>query len=271
MSAKKIKRFAVRLEVLPGKYLSEKFSNARKYGFDAVELPGRYLSDYYQELMEYKEKLPLPVSSISLGFKGSLLSKDEKVRRECRNDIKRLLDLCADLGAVGLVMPPHLFIDNVSVFTGKEADDMILEQLPDLAAYSAERSVHLMLEPVNRKETDYLYSIEHAVRLCEKVNNSGLAVTADWFHMSLEENNLPEALLRCGKWLKNFHISESPDRTEPAPGGLDFKAAFEVLERIRYTGYTVLECRGLSGAADDVLPQSLTYLKNLTGEKNYES
>lgn len=271
MNRKDTKLFAVRLEVLPGRDLPEKFFNARKYGFDAVELPGRYLSDYYQELMEYKEKLPLPVSSISLGFKGSLLSKDEKIRRECRNDIKRLLDLCADLGAIGLVMPPHLFIDNVSVFTGKEADDMILEQLPDLANFAAERSVHLMLEPVNRKETDYLYSIEHAVRLCEKVNNSGLAVTADWFHMSLEENNLPEALLRCGKWLKNFHISESPDRTEPAPGGLDFKAAFEVLERIGYTGYTVLECRGLSGAADDVLPQSLTYLKNLTGEKNYES
>ena len=264
MDKKEKGSFAVRLEVLPGNSLPEKFSNAQKYGFSAVELPGRYLAGYYQELMACKGKLPLPVCSLSLGFKGSLLSRDEKVRKQCGEDIRRLLDLCAELGATGLVMPPVLFIDRCQSFTGEEGDKVILGQLPQLADYACERSVKLMLEPVNREETDYLTTLEHAVWLCEQVNSPGLAVTADWFHMSIEETDMAGALRRCGKWLKHFHISESPGRTEPAPDGLDFKTAFDVLHELGYRGNIVLECRSLTGPADEVLPRSLAYLKNLT-------
>ena len=249
MIKKETEFFAIRLEVLPGKSLLEKFSNAAKYGFTAVELPGRHLVDYYYELVACKEKLPLPVCSISLGFEGSLLSTDEKIREKCRDDIKRLLDLCAKLGAVGLVMPPVLFMDKCERFSGRDGDTVILEQLPMLAEYARKRAVHLMLEPVNREETDYLTKLEHAVQLCEQVNNPGLAITADLFHMNKEEMDMTTALRRCGKWLKLFHISEIPDRTEPAPGGLNFKAAFKVLREIGYKGYTVSGMQRTLGTA----------------------
>lgn len=254
---------AIRLEVLPGKTLLEKFSNAEKFGFSAVELPGRFLSEYYEELMTFRKKLPLKISSISLGFKGSLLSKEESERKQCCNDIKRLLELCGELGAVGLVMPPLLFVDKCNGFTGKAGDEMILEQLPELADFAAERSLNLMLEPVNRGETDYLTTIDHALQICNAVNRDGLGITADYFHMSREETDMAQALRKCGKWLKHFHISETPDRTEPRPGGLDFQTAFDVLRELGYRGYTVLECRSLSGAAEKVLPDSIAYLNSL--------
>lgn len=262
MDKKETELLAIRLEVLSGNSVLEKFSNAADYGFDAVELPGRNLNNYRDELLACQKKLPLPICSISLGFNGSLLSADEEVRKECRNDIKYLLGLCAELGAVGLVMPPILLIDKCERLAGEVEDSLILEQLPELAEYAHKRAVHLMLEPVNRGETDYLTKLAHAVWLCEQVDNPGLAITADWFHMSLEEKDMAAALRRCGKWLKHFHISEKPNRTEPAPGGLDFKAAFDVLHEIGYQGYTVLECRGLSGPADEVLSRSIKYLKN---------
>jgi len=60
----------IRLEVLDGQTVPEKFANA--YGFDAVELPGRYLADYRDELLACASRLPLAVSTISLGFRGDL-------------------------------------------------------------------------------------------------------------------------------------------------------------------------------------------------------
>ena len=56
----------IRLEVLPGSNLREKFQRAAEYGFDAVELPGRYLSEYRDELMAEHDRLPLPVARLFL-------------------------------------------------------------------------------------------------------------------------------------------------------------------------------------------------------------
>ncbi len=253
---------AIRLEVLPGNSLAARFSNAARYGFDAVELPGIELAAWRDELLAVHKQLPLPVCSISRGFRGSLLSADEAIRKRCRGDIEKLLDLCAELGAVGLVVPPFLFVDNCRRLTGGMEDAILGEQLAALAEYAAGKAVYLMIEPVNRAETDYLSTIGHALRLCEQIGNPWLAITADWFHMAKEETDSAQALRACGKWLRNFHVSERPNRTEPAPGGLDFATAFKVMREIGYRGYTVLECRGLSGPADEVLPRSVAYLKN---------
>lgn len=258
---------AIRLEVLPGRRLIEKFTNAASYGFDAVELPGLELASYRRELSACHRQLPIPVCSISRGFNGSLLSADEEVRKNCREDIVSLLDLCAKLGATGLVVPPVLFVDKCRRLGRQAEDSMICEQLSMLADCASEKAVYLMIEPVNGKETDYLTTVGHAVRLCERVGNPWLAITADWFHMDKEEADSGQALRQCGKWLKNFHISEKPNRTEPAPGGLNLATAFDVLREIGYRGYTVLECRELSGPADEVLPRSVAYLKELAAGK----
>ena len=74
-------RLGVRMEVLPGDGVRERFEYAARYGFDAVELPGRFLADYRDDLMTCRHDLPLPVSSISLGFGGSLASADPEARQ----------------------------------------------------------------------------------------------------------------------------------------------------------------------------------------------
>jgi len=73
-------KLGIRLEVLPGDGLVERFASAACYGFDAVELPGRHLPDCRDELMANIGRLALPVSSVSLGFRGSLVSADAEGR-----------------------------------------------------------------------------------------------------------------------------------------------------------------------------------------------
>ena len=80
-------KLGIRYEVLPGDGVMERFEEAKRYGFDAVELPGRYFPEYLDELKSIKDQLPLPVSSISLGFRGSLISSDAQARRQCRREV----------------------------------------------------------------------------------------------------------------------------------------------------------------------------------------
>ena len=265
-------RLGIRLEVLPGQGVIEKFERAATYGFDAVELPGRYLDDYRVDLEANLDRLALPISSVSLGFRGSLVSADPNARRLCREDTKTLLRFCRRIGAVGLVMPPVLMQDTHARLTDPGAhgnlidaqDALILEQLPELAQAAAAADVCLLLEPVNRFETEYLKRIDHAVRRCERVGGAGLGITADFFHMQLEELSTASSLRAAGDWLGHVHVAENT-RCEPGPGSLGFRPGFRALRDIGYDGYVVVECRTLSGEQDQVLPRCASYLRREMG------
>ena len=260
----------IRLEVLPGRGVVEQFDNAARYGFDVVELPGRFLGQYRDKLLAHQDRLALPISSISLGFRGSLVSADAEERRQCRGDAIALSDLCKQLGAAGLVMPPTLVQDpHVAIAdpsphrTIAEARDALLtEQLPGLATAAEERDVRLFIEPVNRFEADYIHRLNHAVRICEQVDHPGLGITADFYHMQLEELRPADSLRRADRWIRHVHVAENT-RCEPGPGSLELTTGFEALRDIGYDGYVVVECRFLSGPAEEVLPRSVQYLRQL--------
>jgi sugar phosphate isomerase/epimerase len=264
---------AIRLEVLPGDSIEEKFGNAAEFGFDAVELPGRTLDSYLNELRVSLKNLPIPVSSISLGFRGSLIADGAKLRAQCREDVKKLFDLCATLGAVGLVMPPVLHQDRYprlrkkkpSVSVKKAEDKLLVSQLPELLESARQNNVLLLLEPVNRYETDYLNTLAQATAFCEKMKHPALGITADYYHMQLEELHPLEALKAAGAWVRHVHIAEYT-RVEPGHGHMNFRALFKALREINYHGYIVVECRTLTGEAQRVLPDSARFLRGLLNE-----
>lgn len=261
-----------RLEVLPGNTVGQQFSNARDFGFDAVSLPGRYLPSYREQLESGLPDIALPIAYVSLGFRGSLVSPSAAARAECRDSLVELFDLCARLGAHGLNMPPVLIQDNENRYRGedfesaKEAarvqDQILLGELPWVAEEAARRGVVLLLEPVNRYESEYMNSVVHAARICREIGHESLGVTCDFFHMQLEELAADAAVESAGKWIKHVHVAENT-RVEPGPGSLDFGPGFGALKRIGYDGTIEVECRSLSGPAREVLPRSVRYIRDL--------
>jgi|GEM_PF-535887 len=264
---------AVRLELLPGRNLTDRFELAARCGFDAVELPGRTLAQYRDELLSVKDRLPLPVSSISLGFRGSLLSIDRAVRQQCRQDIMMLFDLCAQLNAVGLVMPPALKQDCNTLLHDAGStpdvqaarDELLLVQLPELAAAAADRGVCLFLEPVNRSETDYIYTVEHAASLCEQIDHPGLGITIDLHHMRLGSEDIPETIRHAARWIRHVHLADG-QRCEPRAGVEDDASVLLALYEAGYEGYWVIEARQLTGVADVVLRRAAQYLRRLMNQ-----
>ncbi|MFT6617983.1 MAG: sugar phosphate isomerase/epimerase [Limisphaerales bacterium] len=250
---------SIRLEVLPGASVGEQIANARSYGFDAIALPGRFKDRWEGPLKECFADLPLPLASISLGFERSLLSPDESAREHCRNSLRRLFDLCAELRVPRFNMPPCLIQDNPEQVT-QDADRWLLDQLPHLAEAAKDRGVTLLLEPVNKYESDHLHSVEHAARLTREIGHSHLKCTADFFHMQLEELDTPTALKNAGTEVSHIHVAENT-RVEPGPGSLDFKPGFAILKKNGYAGIIEVECRFLSGDPTTVLPAAIRHLK----------
>ena len=262
--------FSCRLEVLPGTKIVERIHKAKDFGFNAVSFPGRYLEEYLPELREILPNSPLPVVEVSLGFTGSLVSPRADIRRRCRDSLLEMFDLCSEVGAGLFNMPPALVQDNAerlsdpgSYSSLEEAQDALLfEQLPSIGDEARARGVTLLLEPVNRFESEYLTSVTHAARLCNTLNHDHIGLTCDFFHMQIEELSVERSISEAGKWIKHVHVAENT-RVEPGPGSMDFMPGFRALKRIGYSGIIALECRSLSGAAEQVLPGSVDYIRNL--------
>lgn len=260
----------MRLEVLPGDTVAEQIQNAADYGFEAIALPGRFKDAWLPGLRDCLPDSPLPIASISLGFVHSLLSPSPQQRGECRDSLLRLMDLCAEFDAGLLNFPPCLIQDNPDrigdagdhASVRERLDGLLLEQLAGIANEAMARAVTLLLEPVNKYESEYLNSVVHAGALARTMNHPAVAVTADFFHMQMEELHPERALAEAMPFVRHVHVAENT-RVEPGPGSLDFVPGFRALKTAGYSGIVEVECRFLSGSAREVLPESADYLRQL--------
>ncbi|NCO34241.1 MAG: hypothetical protein AUJ92_13470 [Armatimonadetes bacterium CG2_30_59_28] len=266
-------RLSCRLEVLPGPTVRDRLWHAVDYGFDAVAAPGRMLDEYHEPLRECRPDSPIPISSLSLGFRGSLLSPDPQVRLDCRDSLLELFDFCAELRIPILNMPPVLIQDNpvrirepLDYLSAEDRqDELLIDQLPEIGDAARERGVVLVLEPVNRYESEYMNTVDHAARVCDLVGHPNIGMTFDFYHAQMEELNPAAAIRNAGKWLRLVHVAENT-RVEPGPGLLDFRPGFRALRDIGYSGCIEMECRRLSGPAERLLPASVDYLRRCWAE-----
>jgi len=252
----------IRLEVLPGDSVPAMVEAAARAGFDGIAFPGRLRSRFETETLAARASLDLPVRAVSLGFEGSPCSPEPRLRQRFHDSMLELLDLTATLGARLLNLPPALVEDLPERFPAAaiaEQDRLLHEQLPALADAAAERDLTLLLEPVNRYETEYLRTLGHADRLATELEHPAIGITADFFHMQLEELDPPAALAEVAGTLRHVHLAENT-RVEPGPGSLDFVAGFRALHRAGYRGALEVECRSLSGPAESVLPACAEFL-----------
>ena len=257
-------RLTIRLEVVPGNTVVQRVDFAARCGFDGIAFPGRLKDRFGQATLESLSDLALPVKTVSLGFHGSLCSSSEHVRQRCRDSLLSLFDFCAALGAGSVNMPPILNADNLQRFPADaidQQDKLLIDQLPALGDEAARRGIELLIEPVNRFETDYLKTLRHAVRICESVDHRAIGLTPDFFHMQMEELDTAASLREAAKWIRHLHVAENT-RVEPGPGQLDLRPGFRVLREAGYQGLVEVECRSLSGPAEVVLPKSAAYLRN---------
>jgi len=257
-------RLACQEGMAPGKTLREKLENLARYGFEGVEFGGRDLKERLDEVKAEISRSPLKVSTICAGYRGSPLSSDPEERKVAVEDVKALLEIAADLGAVGLIFvpvfgPPKL--PDLSPYKKAEEleRELLLTLLYDLARYAEKVGSVLLLEPLNRYETHFLRTLDQAVEYVEEVNSPGVRIMADFFHMNIEEANIAESIRKAGKYIYHVHLADS-NRVLPGWGHTDFKAGFEALKEVGFDKFMAMEC-GVLGDPEESLPKSVAYLK----------
>lgn len=255
--------------IVPGASFAEKLRHLEHYGFDGVELNGDRLNDP-EGFLERKRALadsPLRASSICGGYPLEIVHPDPARRRTSLDGIRRHLDFAAELGAAGPIVVP-IFNGNDRVpdlspyRTRQELErELLLAVLAPLAEHACACGVAVLLEPLNRYESNCLPRQRDGAAVVRGLGSPGVRLMSDVFHMHIEEPDLPAAVRECGDVIAHVHLADST-RLEPGSGCTDFAAILDALREVGFTGFLAMEC-GLSGPAEVVLPQSVSFLRHL--------
>jgi 5-keto-L-gluconate epimerase len=124
----------------------------------------------------------------------------------------------------------------------------------DCARRAAGLGVTLLLEPINRYETNFVNTAAEGIALLEEIGEPSMKLLLDTFHMNIEERTLAGALRAAGDRLGYVHIADS-NRRAPGQGHIDFPAVMSALDAIAYRGMLVAEILPLP---DDVEAARLT-------------
>ncbi len=254
-------RLAVQSRLVPGTSLREKYDNARRYGFDGLELSGFPMIDLAREAVRDH----IPVTAMCSGHRGWFIDPDPDLVKACREDVKVLLELSAQLGGAPLIVVPiygrtHNLPAHCGTGRTREEDRALWrEGLAEASEHAEQVGGHLLVEAINRFENSISVKVADAVGFAREMASSNVRAMGDVFHMNIEEVDLGGAFESMGEMLGYVHLADS-QRLEPGRGHLDWRSVFDGLARLGYQGYASLEC-SLSGPAEEVLPVAARFLR----------
>lgn len=114
-------------------------------------------------------------------------------------------------------------------------------QLRILNDYGKAVGAPIVIEVINRYETNIFNTAAETLAFIEKHDLDNCYVHLDTFHMNIEETDPCEAIRLCGSRLGYFHAADNT-RLYPGSGQLNFGKMFDALEEIGYTGWVTVEC-----------------------------
>ena len=243
--------------------LAENAAKISRLGFDGIELAirdPRLVNE--AEIKSLLSKLDLTVPAIgtgqAYGEEGlSFVHSEQAIRRQAIDRIKAQMHLAETLGAMVIIGLIRGF--RAKAVSARQTDIWLVEALRECAREN--ENVKLIIEPINRYESDLVCTVGEGMKLMEKVEYPNVGLLLDTFHVNIEEPSIYESIRMAKKRLYHFHIADS-NRWYPGAAHLDFPKIIDTLKQVNYQGFVSAEI--LPQPDPDVAAErTVAYMRNL--------
>jgi len=257
--------------------LEDSIKRLKKYGYQGVELAGEPYTIDIEETKELLSKYELECSSICGIFtpERDLSSPNNEIRKKAVEYVKRSVDLAKTLHAATLIVVPTCVGKLSPETTLEEEWNNAIQSVKEAGLYAKEQGITIAIEALNRYETYLVNNLTLALRFVEEVNVEGVGVMADLFHMSIEERDMRDSIMKISRYLAHVHIADNT-REAAGLGQTNFAPVISLLKELGYKGYITMEflpavsnpyvASGLQGEAnvfDDFTKQSIKHMKEI--------
>ena len=205
---------------------------------------------------------PSECPSFAILFPGDLrLSDPEFPSESVTAYLERAMEIVSSAASAGAKIvfgsgKARSLPDGVDRAAGEARFADVVRETRDIASRNG---LSIILEPLNKGETNLLNSIGECAQFLERHNIEGLPIVADLYHIMLEDEPLT-ALTDHAELIGHAHIADS-GRTPPGQGDWPLAEFLRTLDEAGYSGTVSIECRWSDFGSE--LGASLDHLRNL--------
>lgn len=147
-------------------------------------------------------------------------------------------------------------------FSTERAREQFVALNKAIAQVAAKYQVVVLLEPLNKKECNFINSLAEAGSVVEDVNHPNFLLCADIYHMKTEGEG-PESIIRYGHLIRHLHVAEKEGRSPPGTHGEDFSPYYRALKSTGFKGGISIEANW-----QDLAGQSVKAIQTIRDQWN---
>ena len=238
-------------------------------GFDYVELPMAQMMLYGDEDFERLFVRPLQNSGIPCRCcnnflpAGIRLTGPDADHEAALRYAEKALGRAAALKAEKIVFGSAGARNYPLGFSREKAEGQIMAFLRGLDPLISACPVTIVLEHLNRLESNLLNSLGEGIRMRRELNLPYVQNLLDVYHLTLA-GETAETVLAAGEHLRHVHIARTLGRSLPRQGDeCDWQELFSVLNKISYDGDVSVEAYAPVENRESSIRESLLFLKSL--------
>ncbi len=233
--------------------LEKAFADARRFGYDYIELWGGFPHAYVEDLKTkgtahiraLMDKYDMPVECYTPehnGYPFNYMAGDEEQWERSMQYLEDAIDITAELGAGKMLLSAG--------HAGYDADDAaimkrLMKSLRRLAAYAEEKNVTLILEPLTVYESNVICSLRDLGRALSLVQSSNLAGMCDLAVPFTTGEPAAEYVTRLGERFQYLHVIDNDGISDshilPGDGNIPLGAVLKEIQAAGYDGQATIE------------------------------
>lgn len=205
---------------------------------------------YREKIMEHGLKI-CSMHSLFWGIQEARMFGTEVEQKFFQDYLKELVELAVDLGSKVLVLgsPP------VRVRGGYEyaqAMDIAATVLKEPAEYAAQNNITILIEPLAKKETNFINTHSEGLELVRAVDSEGFGLHLDAKALAAEGVDITDSILACKGHIRHFHVND-PD-LHPIGTVADYHEKMgNAMRQIQYPEYVSIEMKMTNHYQEDIL------------------
>jgi len=267
-------KFSICNEMFEGWKLHDVMEFASSVGYDGVEIAPFTICERVEEISREERRLIAgDAESLGLEIVGLhwLLVKpaglyinhpNEGIRRKTYNYLRELTSFCGDIGGKIMVIGSPKQRNVLEGITYERAWELAKDSFSRCLPVAEEKGVTLCIEALSTEETNFINTVEEAVRMVKEVDHPNFKAIVDVKAMSSEGKDIAGIIRGAKGSFAHVHANDANKRG-PGFGETDFVPIAKALRDIGYDGFVSVEVFDFSPDPKTIATRSIEYLKKV--------